>query len=541
MTAIRTLFAKDLERAVRVFDALLREHRELINRLNVYPVPDGDTGTNMSLTMTSVVQALDGLPDPAPLRDVAAAIARASLLGARGNSGVILSQMLRGFVHGMADVDAVEVDLLVAGLVRADEMARAAVSNPVEGTILSVARAGALGAKSHPEYLESSVTAAREAARAALAQTPEQLPVLKQAGVVDSGGTGLLLWFDALCHVIADTPLPTMPEGYDPDEVHPFWSDVVPETPGPLAELRYEVMYLLEGDDDRVPAFRQTWERLGDSIVIVGGEGLYNCHIHTDHIGPAIEAALDVGRPRDIRVTDLLEAAADAGHHADHGESPVPHTAVVAVVLGSGNAALYHSLGAREVVMGGQTMNPSTAELVAAVEATGASHVIILPNNKNIRPVSLQIDALVTATVRVVPTDTVLEGLAAMMGYHPDGDAEENEASMRSFAEQVVTGEVTRAVRDTTSDAGAVRAGDWIGLSRQGICSVAPSLEEALTALAVSLGSEDHELLTVLEGEGSSAAVTQHLVAQVHERFPAINVDVHAGGQPLYPYLLGFE
>ncbi len=538
MPTINSLTANDLERAVRVFAALLGEHREVINRLNVYPVPDGDTGTNMSLTMTSVVQELDALPDPAPLKDVAAAIARASLMGARGNSGVILSQMLRGFVQGLVNEEALDVEQLVAGLVRADEMARAAVSNPVEGTILSVARAGALGAQSEHEHLATAVVAARDAARLALALTPEQLPVLKQAGVVDSGGTGLLLWFDALCHVVLDAPLPPTPALPD---VH-FASTPESESTSTLAQLRYEVMFLLEGDDDRVAAFRAAWESLGDSIVIVGGDGLYNCHIHTDLIGASIEAALDVGRPSKIRVTDLLEQVGEESMHrafADRG--PSPRTSVVAVVAGEGAAALYRSLGVREVVIGGQTMNPSTAELVAAVKASGSSEVVILPNNKNIRPVAQQIDALVDATVRVVPTNSVLEGLAAMVAYQADADAQGNEKTMSDFASRIVTGEVTRAVRDTTTDAGEVHVGDWIGVARSGICAIASSLETALIDLATFLGEEQHEILTVLEGEGSSKSTTDALLSFVAERFPAIDVEVHAGGQPLYPYLLGFE
>jgi len=537
MSALTELSAADLTRAVVTFDSLLQGQKEVINSLNVYPVPDGDTGTNMALTMHSVVKALTDLPATASLGEVTKALAKSSLLGARGNSGVILSQMLRGFVEGFPADGAISVEAFRAGLTLADERARHAVSRPVEGTILSVARAAALGA-AEGETLTDAVRAARESAVVALAHTPEQLPVLKQAGVVDSGGTGLVLWFDALCHVVCGDELPATPEVATSDFSH---LRVEADEMATLAGLRYEVMYLLEGNDDAMGAFRAAWEALGDSIVIVGGEGLYNCHIHTDHIGPSIEAAFQVGLPREIRVTDLLEQAGEEGWVLGGESTPVPTTAVVAVATGSGVADLFTSLGVRRVVVGGQTMNPSTQELADAVRATGATQVIILPNNKNIRATAEQVNEVVDVDVRVVPTVSIVEGLAALTGYRPDDALEDNVATMANAAAAVVTGEVTQAVRDTTSDAGPVATGDWIGLTPSGIVGVSSSLDETLLALVTALIDPSHELLTLIVGEGASEATTDAFVKAVSSRWPEVEIDIHQGRQPLYPYLLGLE
>jgi len=541
MTSLTTLSAADLTRAVTTYAGLLRAQREVINRLNVYPVPDGDTGTNMTLTLESVVADVNALGSEVTMSEVCRAIAQGSLMGARGNSGVILSQMLRGLIQGFSD-DPVDATQLAAGLVRADVLARQAVARPVEGTILSVARAAAEGAQDSTS-LETVVHGARDAARVALAHTPEQLAVLKQAGVVDSGGTGLVLWFDALCHVVSGDPLPPTP---DLDTLNAL--PALPEAPvGDISELKYEVMFLLDADDDKMPAFRAAWETLGDSIVIVGGEGLYNCHIHSDDVGSSIEVALDAGRPRQIRVTDLSEQVIEerwvreANVLPEVPTTPAPTTAVVAVVVGEGVGRIFQTLGVRQLVKGGQSMNPSTADLVEAVRATGSSRVVILPNNRNIRAVAEQVDSLVDAEVRVVATDSIVEGFAALLSYDPDDGVEENVKSMTISAQHVVAGEVTRAVRDTQTDAGMVTTGDWIGLGAGGVLAIATSVDEVNAQLLTRLVRDEHELLTVIEGEGSSSEATAAVTKFVTEHFPQLCVEVHHGGQPLYPYLFGVE
>ncbi len=538
MSARTKLTAADLREAMTTFAALLRSHREAINRLNVYPVPDGDTGTNMALTVESVVQALEPIGDDPSMDEVCNAIARGSLMGARGNSGVILSQILRGMVEKMRSAASVTPSILAEALSHADQRAREAVVRPVEGTILSVARAAAQGASSASTSLSHLVHAARDRAREALARTPEQLAVLKDAGVVDSGGTGLVLLFDALCHVVADEPLPEPPAGGAVLDLTGV------ETTSGVMSPRYEVMFLLSASDDLVAGFRQAWEEIGDSIVIVGDEGLYNCHIHTDDIGAAIEAALDAGRPREIRVTDLESQVEDLHHEPTgdgSGTTPAPTTSVVAVVAGSGVRQIFRSLGVREVVSGGQSMNPSTAELAEAVRATGSEDVVILPNNKNIVPVARQVDDLVPARVRVVETHSVVEGFAAMLAYRPDEGGEQNAAAMADASHRVVTGEVTRAVRDATTGAGAVASGDWIGLDASGVRAIGDSLIEVTLSLLQILVGDGHELVTIIEGDGVDPSATEAVVAGLRERRPDLGIEVHHGGQPLYPYYVGIE
>ena len=546
MTAPTKLSPTDVRTAITTFAALLRSHRDVINRLNVYPVPDGDTGTNMTLTVESVVAAFGSDAGEPTMETVCQAIANGSLMGARGNSGVILSQLLRGLVERWRAVVAVTPTLLAESLSRADQLAREAVVRPVEGTILSVAHAAAQGAADATDSLTHLVRSARDRARVALARTPEQLAVLKQAGVVDSGGTGLVLLFDALCHVVAGDPLPVAPPA---DSIHVHVSEqVVAHPDDAVGQLRYEVMFLLAPPDATLPGFRDVWAGLGDSIAIVGGDGLYNCHIHTNDIGASIEAGLDAGRPRNIRVTDLAEQVIEERwvREADVVAPPVddvtaPTTAVVAVVVGDGVARIFRSLGVRAVVSGGQSMNPSTEEMVAAVRAVGSTQVVILPNNANIRPVAEQVAGLVDATVRVVPTASIVEGFAALLAYDPAADADHNAIAMAASAAHVVAGEVTRAVRDTWTDVGEVRVGDWIGLSARGVRAVSESVAGAATALLSDLVTPAHELVTIIEGDGSSAANTRRITEFLAERYPSLAVEVHHGGQPLYPYYVGVE
>ncbi|HEX4905508.1 MAG TPA: hypothetical protein VFU93_08650, partial [Acidimicrobiales bacterium] len=283
-----------------------------------------------------------------------------------------------------------------------------------------------------------------------------------------------------------------------------------------------------------------------DSIVVVGGDGIWNCHIHTDDIGASIEAALDVGRPSKIRVTDLLEQVEEErwvreAQPEAPAARPAVTTAVVAVATGDGIRRIFHSLGVQAVVTGGQSMNPSTAQLLEACDSVNADQVIILPNNKNIIPVAEQVDELASKSVRVVKTRGIAEGFAALLEYDPDADADDNLASMTEAASAVVAGEVTRAVRATTCDAGPIAEGDWIGIARDGIRSIDQSLAGAATGLLDELVTDDHEIVTLIEGEGSGAAETRRITEWLAEHRPDVQVEVHHGGQPLYPYLIGIE
>ena len=545
MAQLASLAAGDVRTTVERYSGLLDAHRDAINRLNVYPVPDGDTGTNMSLTVAAVVRELAALPEEATLVEVCHAVAHGSLMGARGNSGVILSQLLRGIAETLRDHDEVSVATLADALARADRMARQAVVRPVEGTILSVARAASEGAQGAAD-LTALVRGARDAARVALDRTPEQLAVLAQAGVVDAGGAGLCLLFDALCNVVAGDALPDAPR-VEAMSVHA--PEPAAEHYDGVSDLRYEVMYFLETNDNALSAFKEVWAGIGDSIVVVGGDGLFNCHIHTDDVGAAIEAALDVGRPRGIRVTDLAEQVLEErwvreGAFASPdgtAPGPPPSTAVVAVIQGDGVGRIFRSLGVRGLVTGGQSMNPSTAELLAAVRATGSEEVVLLPNNKNIIPVANQVAEVSEIPVHVVPSASIVEGFAALLAYDPDAPGEANAKAMAASSCHVVAAEVTRAVRGVTTPAGEVREGDWIGLTNKGVQSIAESVAVAACALLESVVQEGHELVTVIEGEGATPANTRRITQWLAEERPGVVVEVHHGGQPLYPYLFGVE
>jgi uncharacterized protein len=439
---------------------------------------------------------------------------------------------------------------------------------PIEGTILTVVRCaseGAADAAGAGRSLLDVALAARAAAQVGLDQTPELLPVLKAAGVVDAGGVGLCVLLDALLLVIDGRPIPlvalppgmSVGTGVSGEHRTPGYSGASrgPGAPGNIADLRYEVMYFLEAPDASVPSFKDAWAAIGDSIVVVGGDGLWNCHIHTDDVGAAIEAAIDIGRPRKIRVTDLLaelhELEEERWVREATGESRVeepPHmhepvdTAVVAVATGDGIKRLFWSLGVQQVVTGGQSMNPSTAQLLAAVEACPANAVVILPNNKNIIPVAEQVAALTAKTVRVIGTRGVSEGLAAAMAYDPGGTADDNAGEMRVAAASIVSGEVTVAVRDTTSDAGPIRVGDHIGIARDGgIVAVASELVGACTMLLDVMVTAKHEIVSIIEGVGASASDTRRITEWLADHRPSCTAEVHHGGQPLYPYLFGAE
>jgi DAK2 domain fusion protein YloV len=554
MQTLERLTASDLAAAVEAYRDALRAHQERINRLNVYPVPDGDTGTNMALTLEAVVRQLKE-QDGADMAAVAEAISYGSLMGARGNSGVILSQILRGLADAIRPTAGVDAHVLREGLARAADGAYQAVQNPVEGTILTVARAAADAATAAPVEagLVAVLEAVRQGARQALARTPELLPVLKAAGVVDAGGAGLALLFDALLHVADGRPLPDCAgesAGAPTGAPGPLGSgDAAGPGPEQAAGLRYEVMYLLEAPDESIPPFREVWAGLGDSIVVVGGGGLWNCHIHTDDIGGAVEAGVEAGRPRQIRVSDLWEQVeeerwvreAALGPAAEPDEPPV-RCAVVAVCTGEGIRRIFRSLGVHHVVSGGQSMNPSTADLLAAIDAAPGEQVVLLPNNKNIVPVAHQAAAQSPKPARVIETRGIQEGFAALLEYDPEGDADANVALMSECAARVVAGEVTRAVRPSVCDVGPIAEGDYLGLSRRGIEVVATALADAAVGLLERLLADGpYEIVTIIAGEGAGAADTRRITEWITERHPRLDVEVHQGGQPLYPYLFSIE
>jgi DAK2 domain fusion protein YloV len=554
MPSLERLGPDHVRSVVHVYRDALRAHQEAINRLNVYPVPDGDTGTNMALTLESVCEELSGAGGAGAegldgMAQTCKAISHGSLMGARGNSGVILSQVLRGMSDVIRAHEAVDGPAFADALAAAADAAYGAVMRPVEGTILTVVREAADAASSAAKQNGGSLTAVVEAARSegaeSLARTPELLPVLAQAGVVDAGGAGFLLLLDAVLHEIDGRPLPEA-------ELVPNGVMAVAGADHEQSDLRYEVMYFLEADDGTIPAFKDVWAGIGDSIVVVGGDGIWNCHIHTDDIGAAIEAALDCGRPRNIRITDLLDqveeerwvregVAAGAGvEEPPHVNTKVP-TAIVAVATGDGVRRIFYSLGAQRIVTGGQSMNPSTAQLLEAVESAPADEVVILPNNKNIVPVAEQVRDLSSKVVRVVPTRGIAEGCAALVAYDPEASADDNLDSMVEAAGHVISGEVTKAVRDSACDLGPIVEGDYLGISNDGILSIDTALPDATIALLDALVDEDHEIVTIIEGEGSTPASTRAITEWLAQEHDELTAEVLHGGQPLYPYLIGIE
>ncbi len=536
-----------------VFGDALTTHQDAINRLNVYPVPDGDTGTNMMLTVRSVVDAVAEVGD-ADMAGVCKAVSHGSLMGARGNSGVILSQLLRGVTEILRERDAVDGPAFAAALTRASELSYEAVQRPVEGTILTVVREAADEARARADAgdtLDHVLAATRAAGQVSLDNTPELLPVLKDAGVVDAGAAGFLLLVDALLYVVDGRAVPAppdAPEGAADRALAGGHKTTTPETGKDVSELRYEVMYLLEAPDEAMSAFREVWAGIGDSIVVVGGDGIYNCHIHTDEIGASIEAAIEIGRPRQIRVTDLLDELHEIEEErwvreAEVGPEPTPEPVpcgVVAVATGDGIRRIFANLRVQQVVTGGQSMNPSTAQLLEAVEAVPAPEVVILPNNKNIIAVAEQVDTLTDKTVRVLPTRSITEGFAALLSYDPEATADENIESMGQLAAAVVHGEITQAIRASTCDAGPIAQGDWLGISREGIQVVNADLAETCNGLLDAL-IDGHELVTIIEGDGSSAGCTRAITEWLGEHHPDVEAEIHHGGQPLYPYLFGIE
>jgi len=500
--------------------------RQEIDDLNVYPVPDGDTGTNLQLTMIATAEAV--LRAPRDLAGTLAAVVQGSLLGARGNSGVILSQLLRGLCESLGGPAGPEE--LRAALVRSAESAYGAVATPVEGTVLTVAREAAAAARGAD--LVSVVRSARAAAAASLARTPELLPALKAAGVVDAGGRGWCVLLEALESVVTGEPVVADP------------GLLVPRAVGAATAAReagsdafaYEVQYLLRDTDDAAVArLRDVLGALGDSLVVVGGDGLFNVHVHVNDVGAAVEAGIEAGRPFRVTVTrfaDQVPVPAPAGGEAAR--------VVVAVATGEGLVKAYSELGVT-VVEGGPTANPSTAELLAAM--TGRE-VVLLPNDRNVTAVAQAAAEHARQqgrAVAVVPTRSVVQGLAAASVGDPDRPFDDDVAAMAAAAGATRWAEVTTAVRDAETSAGACRTGDVLGLLDGTVVRVGEDVDAVARELLHRLLEPGGELVTVVVGASADPDVGARLGAWLSEVHPMLSVVVLQGDQPHYPLLLGVE
>lgn len=538
-----TMTSDDLKRVFTRYQDLLTVHRDTINALNVYPVPDGDTGSNMLATIRLVNAQLEGATS---MEEVCRAIADGSLRGATGNSGLILSLILRGLTLPFSGATTLGAKELAEGLAEGSARAYAQVGSPMEGTILTVVREAAEEAAEEAgngaEWADF-LTAVYRRSLSALERTPEMLPVLAQAGVVDAGGAGVVLLLAAF--VVDQT-------GTDvslPPRVRAMSADLAAVSdPPPVADLRYEVMFFLDADDGEVPGLRASWAELGDSIVVVGGAGEWNCHIHTDHIGAVIEAGIAVGRPRGIKVTDLRDQSSSHALGLASGfearfEASVAPVGVVAVAAGDGLTALFGSLLVQGVVMGGQSMNPSAEDLLDVVDSVPADKVIVLPNNKNIVPVAEQLDSLTTKDVLVVPTRSIPQGVAAMMGYSTGEESLEDAAqTMSAAASSIISAEVTRAVRDARVDGlGEIARGDWMGIVDGTPIVAGPDAWSATTKLMRRIMTAPVELITIYTGAEADPGVSDALVAWAEVEYPEAETVLIEGGQPLYPYLLSFE
>jgi len=537
-------------RFVDIATDALSSAREEIDALNVYPVPDGDTGTNMFLTVSAARDELRAARAADPdlgLGQGMALLARAALMGARGNSGVILSQMLRAYVSHLAGADgeAPRAQTIAAAMSSATDASYAAVGTPVEGTILSVARAAsdaALAAAENPGARARDVfTAAAAAARVALARTPQQLAVLAQAGVVDAGGRGLCVVLDA----VETTATGRRPMPY----AAPIGTHLIPVAATvPSDDLTedgpaYEVMYLLdldpETEDRDIAGLKKMLAGLGDSLVVVGGGGLWNVHVHVDDVGAAIEAGITAGRPYRIRVTHFAEQIADHRHRV----STRSGRKVVAVAAGPGLAELFESAGA-VVVPGGPGQRPSTGQLLEAITSCGAAEVVLLPNDADtVRAAEIAArtaEAELDISVEVIPTHAQVQGLAAISVHEPGRAFDADVREMTATARHARHGAVTVAARRAITMAGPCEPGDALGVIAGDFAVVGSDLEEVANDVLERLLAGGGELVTIVSGEGG-VELAARVAARVEERHPTVDVAVHEGGQPRYPLLVSVE
>jgi DAK2 domain fusion protein YloV len=521
---------------VRAASTSLELSRQRIDDLNVYPVPDGDTGTNLALTVRGIAQALDSPALEAMTRNVLAReTTRAALMSARGNSGVILSQIVRGAAEVLGAASEIDPLTVARAFRAASDEAYRAVRKPVEGTMLTVIRELADAAESstaagagHDELLAAVVERGEEA----VARTPDQLEVLREAGVVDAGAAGLLELVRGLAASVAGTPLaepaPAFASGLSLQAVHREPS-----------RYRYCTTFVVEGDLD-ADLLEPELERLGDSLLVVGDRSALKIHVHTDDPGAAlslgtragtIEAVeiADMHRQTQLREERLLEALPGGASRSG----------VVAVVVGEGNRRLFESLGADRIVEGGQTMNPPTADLLAAVESIGADEILLLPNNPNVVLAAEQAARLAGKPVEVVPTVSIPAGLAALVAFDGERSAGENAAAMLEALASLAAGEITVASRDSRVDGVAVREGDYLALLDGVAIAGGASFEEVARSLLDRLLAEPRDVLTLLTGE--LAPALNGLLDELATRYPDLELDVHEGGQPYYPLLLSAE
>ncbi|NLM26143.1 MAG: DAK2 domain-containing protein [Firmicutes bacterium] len=549
---MQVLTGIDLKRIITVAAQYLNESKDKVDALNVFPVPDGDTGTNMALTLSTAIRELDNLADD-KISTVASAIARGSLMGARGNSGVILSQFFRGFSDGLANLTEATGRQLAEAFDMASQTTYKAVMKPVEGTMLTVGRelaAACLEATAEQELTPIEVWAlAVEAGRKSLANTPNILPILKQAGVVDAGGEGLMVVFEGAFKALKGEIIEVSPVQIVTSAT-PV-KEGISRIEGDLVN-KYCTEFIIKGSNLDQEEIRATLQPLGESMLVVGDSDVVKVHIHTDRPGKVLDYCTGLGNVTEIAIDNMLlqnESITENENVLVFPNAPtVPPVpaekkpiGLVAVVPGAGLAEIFMSLGVDKIVTGGQTMNPSTEELVNAVEEVNADAVIILPNNKNVIFAAQQVKELVDRPVEVVPTRSVPQGIGALMGFGLHLDLEENLAAMESAMEEVKTGEVTYAVRTTKAGDLEIEEHDIIGLAEGKIAVAGKSVNEVALMLLEELVDEDSSVISIYVGDNQDLADAEEFRATVEESFPDCDVEMHKGDQPLYYYIMSVE
>ena len=544
----------------------LDSKKDWINELNVFPVPDGDTGTNMTMTIMSAAKEVSSLTNPT-MAELAKAISSGSLRGARGNSGVILSQLFRGFCKVIKEYDEIDVTILCEACQKAVETAYKAVMKPKEGTILTVAKGAAEKALELSDDTEDVVTFVEEVIKQAeyvLDQTPEMLPVLKQAGVVDSGGQGLVQVlkgaYDALIGKEIDYTIEGAPTGAAPAKISA-------ETE---AEIKFgyctEFIIVLNApmSDNEEHAYKAFLESIGDSIVVVADDEIVKTHVHTNDPGLALQKALTFGSLSKIKIDNMREehqeklikdsqklaeqqkAEEEAYEAAQADEKtnnmPAKEMGFVSVSIGEGMNEVFRGLGVDYLIEGGQTMNPSTEDMLNAIEHVNAKTVFILPNNKNIIMAANQaVDLVEDKQIIVIPTKTIPQGITALVNYIPDHSAEENKEQMMAEIENVKTGQVTYAVRDTEIDGKTIKQNDFMGIGDKSILSVGTDLMATTLEMVDAMVDEDSAIVSIYFGSDSDEDSANELAAAIEEKYPDVEVEVNDGGQPIYYYVISVE
>ena len=535
--------------------------KDYINELNVFPVPEGDTGTNMSMTIMSAAKEVTALNNP-EMKDLAKAISSGSLRGARGNSGVILSQLLRGFTKAIKEEKEIDVLALAAACQRARDTAYKAVMKPKEGTILTVASGIATKAAEMAEEtddLEVFIPAVIEYAEKVLNKTPEMLPVLKEAGVVDSGGQGLL-------EVIKGGYDAFLGKEIDYSSIKPSTSVTVNKVNAEdTADIKFgyctEFIILTEKEftEEDEHEFKKFLSSIGDSIVCVADDDVVKIHVHTNDPGLAIQKALTYGQLSKMKIDNMREehqeklirdaeklaeeqAKEEAAYEEKKTAEPRKAMGFITVSIGAGMNEIFKELGADYIIEGGQTMNPSTEDMLNAIDQVNADTVFILPNNKNIILAANQAKSLVEdKEIIVIPTKTVPQGITAIINFMPDADAKTNEEAMLEEIKNVKTGQMTYAVRDTHIDDKEIHEGDIMGIGDSGILAVGKDLEETTKELIANLVDEDSELISIYYGEEVSEEEAEKFAGEIEELYPDVDVDIQFGGQPIYYYVLAVE